>query len=178
MYKKNPMPHQILVALHKNLVYAKIVGLGNFNNAGIFREFMDNIIRKGVAYVIIDMSSCQGLDSTFMGTMMGLLSCPLQEGGKPQELQSSNVQIKVVNPTQATKKAMHSLGLHTILNIQDDFIDIPDLKLKPLKEGWTDKQARVRLIQEAHEHLVRLDKNNQARFGPFLSMLLEDLKRH
>lgn len=168
------MSHAIEVARHKDTVYARVVGLGNFNNAGPFREFVDAMIQSGARTVVIDMAQCAGLDSTFMGTMIGFMTCPLSKGEEAASLHESAVKVMVVNQTPATKRAMESLGLPAILSIKDEPVSVPALQLERLREDWLDENKRVRLIKQAHEHLVALDKSNESKFGPFLKLLLKD----
>ena len=168
------MSHAIEVARHKDTVYARVVGLGNFNNAGPFREFVDAMIQTGVRTVVVDFAQCQGLDSTFMGTLIGFMTCPLRQGEDTQELHESAVQVMVVNQTPATRKAMDSLGLAALLKIKNEPVAAPGIPLQRLREDWLDEKKRVRLIQQAHEHLVKVDKANEEKFGPFLKMLLKE----
>jgi len=162
------------IARHGDTVYAAIVGLGNFNNAGPFREFVDCMIHEGVRHIVLDLMQCTGLDSTFLGTLMGFITCPLQAGGDLQSAGESKVQVTVVNLNPVTDRAISSLGLKGVFDVRDTPVAVPALKLRRLRDGWDDPALRVRLIREAHEHLVALDKANADRFGPFIQMLLKD----
>ena len=171
------MGHAIEVARHGDTVYARIVGLGNFNNAGPFKEFVDAMIQNGVRTVLIDMKDCAGLDSTFMGTMASFLSCPLSVEGASQSMAGSAVRVTIVNQTPPTERAMKSLGLPAILDVRNDPVEVPQIKLERLREEWIDANKRVELIKKAHEKLVEIDKTNEAKFGPFLAMLLKDMEK-
>ncbi len=166
----------IEVARHGDTVYARISGLGSFNNAGPFREFVDAMIHDGVRRIVIDLARCTGLDSTFLGTMMGFITCPLQEGAPQQSASDSTVSVIIVNLNPVTDRAISSLGLRGVFDIRSEPVPVPALRLKRLGDGWDDPRMRLRLIQEAHEHLTIVDRANADRFGPFLKALLADLR--
>lgn len=166
------------IARHDDTVYAMISGLGNFNNAGPFREFVDCMIHEGVRNIVLDLAHCTGLDSTFLGTLMGFMTCPLAAGGDAQAAHESAVRVTVVNLTPVTDRAISSLGLKGVFDVRSTPVQVPALKLRRLRDGWEDPKLRVRLIREAHEHLVALDKANAERFGPFIQALLNAQKHN
>jgi anti-sigma B factor antagonist len=169
------MANAIDVARHENTVYALVVGLGNFNNAGPFREFADAMIHSGARNIVIDLGQCTGLDSTFLGTLMGFLTTPLHPGGPAQDCANPAVHVTLVNLTPVTDRAITSLGLKCILDVRDRPVEVPPLNLRRLRDGWDNPEQRIMLIKEAHEHLVRHDQGNREKFGPFIQMLLKDL---
>lgn len=151
----------------KDAVYVRAVGLGNFNNAGPLREYCEKAFAEGVRNVIIDLADCTGLDSTFMGTLMGFIA---------YEADGSAVAVSVVNATPPTMRAMSSLGLPKILHVRDEPVAVPECKLERLREGWQDKRRRTLLIRDAHVALMRADKDNEARFAPFVEALCKEAR--
>lgn len=160
------MAGHIEAARTKEAVYVRVVGLGNFNNAGPMREYCEKSFNEGIRNVIVDLAHCTGLDSTFMGTLMGFL-------GFADGRQYS---VTVVNATPTTMRAMSSLGLPKILHVKEDRIEFPDCKLTRLREGWQDKRRRTLLIRDAHVALMKADKDNEARFGPFVEALVKEAR--
>ena len=160
------MAGHIEAARTKEAVYVRVVGLGNFNNAGPMREYCEKSFGDGILNVIVDLAHCTGLDSTFMGTLMGFLS--FGDGNR--------FSVTVVNATPTTMRAMSSLGLPKILHVKENPIRFPDCKLVRLREGWQDKRRRTLLIRDAHVALMRTDKDNEARFGPFVEALVKEAR--
>jgi anti-sigma B factor antagonist len=156
------------VARTKQAVYIRVTGLGNFNNAGPMREYSEKAFQEGVAAVIVDLKACTGLDSTFMGTLMAFLDWDVNN--KP-------VTVSVVNATPPTMRAMASLGLPKILHVRTRPVRFPDGKLMRLHEGWQDKRRRTLLIRDAHVALIRADKDNEERFGPFVEALTKEARK-
>src|SRR5690606_20750781 len=112
------------------------------------------------------LAQCTGLDSTFMGTLMGFLTYA----------DGRQYSVTVVNATPATMRAMSSLGLPKILHVKDEPVAFPDCKLTRLREGWQDKRRRTLLIRDAHVALMKADKDNESRFGPFVEALVKEAR--
>lgn len=62
----------IAVARGSDLVVIKIVGKGNMNNASALSDFAEEQRKAGFTRFVFDMERCRGLDSTFMGVMVGM----------------------------------------------------------------------------------------------------------
>ena len=60
------------VARSKNAIYVGVRGLGNLGNAPVFNEFAEKMIAEGWSRFVIDLEHCRGVDSTFMGTLLGI----------------------------------------------------------------------------------------------------------
>lgn len=150
----------------KEAVYVRVVGLGNFNNAGPLREYCEGAFNEGACNVIVDLAQCTGLDSTFMGTLMGFIGFG---GGNP-------VAVSIVNATPTTTRAMNSLGLPKILHVRDEPVEVPECRLQRLREGWQDKKRRTLLIRDAHLALIKADRENESRFGPFVEALCKEAR--
>lgn len=158
------MAGTIEAARTQDAVFVRVTGLGNFNNAGPMREYCEKAFEEGLRAVIIDLGPCTGLDSTFMGTLMGFLclDCP--------------VAVTIVNATPATMRAMNSLGLPKILHVKPEPVRVPECRLEALREGWQDKRRRTLLIRDAHIALMQHDKENEARFAPFVAALVKEVR--
>lgn len=151
----------------KDAVYVRVTGLGNFNNAGPMREYCEKAFSEGLRAVLIDLGPCTGLDSTFMGTLMGFLGF---------ECSGDAVSVSVMNATPAAMRAMNSLGLPKILHVHSEPVKFPECKLEVLREGWQDKRRRTLLIRDAHVALMHHDKENESRFAPFVAALVKEVR--
>ena len=63
---------KILMGRNGNIVTFKIVGVGTFQTAVGFRTTYTQLVSEGVSNFIIDLGECDLLDSTFLGTILGL----------------------------------------------------------------------------------------------------------
>lgn len=162
------MAGHLEVARTPDAIYIRVVGLGNFNNAGPMREYCEKAFEEGMRNVLVDLAQCTGLDSTFMGTWMGFANW--------ESPNNVPVTVTIVNPAPPTLRAMNSLGIPKILHVRTDPVAFPDCKLQHLQEGWQDKKRRTVLIRDAHMALMQCDKENEARFAPFVAALVKEVR--
>lgn len=62
----------IAVARGADLVVIRVVGRGNMLNAPALSDFAEQQRKAGFARFVFDLERCGGLDSTFMGVMVGI----------------------------------------------------------------------------------------------------------
>ncbi len=147
------------IARSKDAIYVRVQGLGNMNNSLTFKDFADRMQGEGYRAFVIDLADCRGVDSTFMGILLGL-----RDG------------LVVVNASAHCRRQMESIGLHRVLKIQDEAASLPSaLELKELPEAEVDPVARLKLIMKAHQDLIAIDRKNEEKFGAFLRDIAKNL---
>lgn len=131
--------------------------------ASPLEHFAKTLLEKNYSSFFVDLRACRGMDSTFMGILVGI--CTYE--GFPTH-------VYVLHANSHNIKLMEALGLHQVLQIIEKEIVLPpscdfkELENRPSTE-------RLSIIQRAHEHLFELDPKNQEKFGPFLKMLHKEL---
>ena len=156
-----------LVARLGKTVFVRSVGLANMKNAPMLDSFLREELAQGVSLVCVDLSTCSGMDSTFMGLLVGF----------SQELVRVQGQLVVVNPTAQNLKLLDMLGVSEVLAVvaqtdpaELEFVVIPaNPAVSPLQ--------RLEIIKRAHQHLANINASNQAKFSAFISALEGDLKK-
>jgi anti-anti-sigma factor len=156
------------VARLGSTVFVRSVGLANMKNAPMLDSFLREVIRHGALLVCVDLSSCSGMDSTFMGLLVGF----------SQELSEVKGRLVVVNPTEQNQRLLDMLGVSEVLPVvaqssptELEFVVIPASPMvSPLQ--------RLEIIQRAHQHLIELNQTNVTKFSAFLEMLEVDLEKH
>jgi anti-sigma B factor antagonist len=158
---------EYLVAQLGATVFVRSHGLANMKNAPMLSAFFDSAIEQGVRIICVDLSCCTGMDSTFMGLLVGFA----------QTLSPLRGKLVVVNPSENNLKLLTMLGVTEVLPVvvQTEpadlkFITIPGNPAVSLLE-------RMALIKQAHENLVALNASNQAKFTQFLQSLDGDLQK-
>lgn len=68
------MSNYVAVARGHDLVVIRVMGRGNMLNAPALQEFAEEQRKKGYTHFLFDFERCLGLDSTFMGVMVGMQS--------------------------------------------------------------------------------------------------------
>ena len=175
----NPTSYQ--VARSADTVYVRVQGLANMKNVQVLDSCI-NAEAEGAVTLIIDLSGCTGMDSTFMGLLVGT-SQRLKGhtvAGQPVAGRTAAGQtgrLVLVNPTEANLKLLHMLGVSDVVPVVSgsvlpalDFVTLTaDPSLGPMQ--------RMELVRRAHQNLVALNDANRVKFAAFLEKLEADLAK-
>jgi len=146
-------------------LYIRVVGTANMTNALHLEAFASAEVDRGITQICMDLSRCNGMDSTFMGTMVGLHNRLKRDGGR----------LVILNPTETNRKLVDMLGLSRVMPVLDGE-DLPDLTFVPIGQTGTQSfTRRIRRIQQAHRNLVSLSERNRQEFSAFLASLDKEL---
>lgn len=156
-----------LVARAGSTVFIRSTGLANMKNAPMLDAFLAAEIEQGVTTACIDLSTCSGMDSTFMGMLVGYARLMDLSAGR----------LVIVNPSPANLRLLQMLGVTLVVPVIEKqaapdatFITLSsDPQMSPLQ--------RMELVQRAHQNLVKLTDANQGKFSAFLVALEKDLAR-
>jgi hypothetical protein len=157
-----PSQGHFLVATTDEVAYARVVGLGTMNNTLSLKVLLEQLQGKGLQTFVFDLSECSGFDSTFMGV---LLSIALGQS-----------EVLVVNSSSKHRKLLEEVGIHRVIKLCDEPLDLPDVTLQKVESSPLDSRSRIRHIVAAHESLVKLDEKNERKFGTFLELLRAELE--
>lgn len=163
----------ISVACVKNRVCARVAGRGTFQNSQPLRLFALKKIDQGHKVFVIDLSACQGMDSTFLGMLAGI-GLRLRQIGPAAS-------IHLVNIKPRNLGMLRTLGLDALFLINADAPAAPadaDYQVLPgtnitQPQQPTDKDGAASLMIEAHDNLVRVDPRNTPRFKELTRILRE-----
>lgn len=158
------------VATWESHVLIKVEGYATLNNSLFFKDFAEEMLVQSYRDFIIDLSSCQGMDSTFLGVLVGLLNGSLTTWESEAPLGEIS-RVTLVNIHDFHQETLDSLGISKILCIKKTPIALPQIYMKTLKEDRYSPEKRIRMIKESHQALVALDHRNKDRFEAFLQLL-------
>ena len=154
------------IALSRNTAWIRIMGRGTFQNShSIKRWFLDNI-ERGYDKIIIDLSECMGMDSTFMGILTGLSLRMRKRGLGP---------ISIINVSMHNMRLLATLGLDKFLNIKDDCSIDNNLTWEILPATVVDKLNMTKHMLGAHEDLIETGEDALKEFKGVHKMLKDDL---
>lgn len=168
MSGSNPQPGgndgRLIISRIEDAVVIVVVGLGNMFLAPTLQSFVESELKAGFRNFVIDLKECRGMDSTFMGTFIGLSN----------EVKKRFGWFCLVNISEENRCLLKMLGVIHMVAIHDgDF---------PLTEGPTttlyptnDLYFRQKQIHSAHRLLVEADSGNYERFGAFVRALEEEM---
>ena len=70
--KVNPVAPIYVGQLQNGVIWICVEGKGSFKNSSELKEFASIVINKGAKEFVIDLKNCPVMDSTFMGTLVGI----------------------------------------------------------------------------------------------------------
>ena len=183
------------VAASSEAVYVRVEGLASLNNCTPLLEYLEELHSRELHEFIFDLSSCQGFDSTFMGTLVGLVMNPgknigefasghlasghLGESNAADDASSasqSRPRVILLNLTEGHKKILSEVGVDRLVDVCNRAISNPSIKLKRLENRQVSKESHLRKVFKAHENLIQLDAQNKEKFGDFLELVKKELE--
>jgi anti-anti-sigma factor len=155
------------IARSGTTVVVRAVGLANMKNAPVIDGFLGEVLAGSVTTICIDLSACTGMDSTFMGVLVG----------RSQQMATQAGRLVIVNPNPNSQRLLSMLGIDQVIPVIAG-MPCQDLQFTSLtgRESVPPRE-RLELIKRAHEDLVALSDANQSKFGAFLQALERDLNK-
>lgn len=155
------------VARSGTTVFVRSSGLANMKNAPMLEFFLTTAIEQGATTACIDLNACTGMDSTFMGLLVGTHKSLADQGGK----------LVVVNPSAANLRLLVMLGVTMVVPVIENQ-PAPDAEFVIMaSEPQMGPVQRMELVQRAHQNLVKLSEANLGKFAAFLTALDKDLAK-
>ena len=149
-------------------------GRGTFANSSALKRSADAYIDEGGRMIVIDLETCPGVDSTFMGTLAGLARRLMPMGG--------NVQI--ASPTDRARAAMESLGLDALLEIEPPVAPwrgkMEEIRQKLSSSSSSqgesiDDISRAHHVLDSHITLSELNESNAEKFRTVTEYLKKEI---
>ena len=147
-------------------------GKGSFLNSHHVKQCAETELENGVDHIVIDLSRCTGMDSTFMGTMAGIAM---------KLMKLPDGKLEVANPGEKNRRSLEDLGLNVLMTIDPedaewkDELDAIECKLTPC-ENSAEKADQASHVLDAHKRLCEADEQNQRKFGTVLDFLEAEVK--
>lgn len=158
-----PVGGHLEVARTDQAVLMRVVDLGNMNISLTLYDFVQASLESGFRHFALDLTACTGMDSTFMGTMVGLARSIRERRGW----------LCLCNVSEENRRKLSLLGVSKFVPVKEELLlqDVEMTRLTP----EDDPARRLALIKEAHETLVAIDERNRQRFGLFLAALASEM---
>ena len=152
---------KILVAQKEGIVQIRVVGRATFKISRSLREYAIGAVRKGITSLTVDLSECQGMDSTFIGVlaMIGLEA-------------NTDTELVIVNARESHRKLLSSIGVARLWHFTEE--PVADVNWKSLCEaagGVADMQKLGPTVIAAHKTLMDLEPENVPKFKDVVDML-------
>lgn len=165
-----PAQNCVLAATLDGVALVAVVGNGNFKLAPAFKQALQAVRLAACTQVVVDLSSCLHLDSTFMGA----IAAAALDARKPE-----GTDIRFLHLRPNVSKLLAGLGILPLMNVLDPAsapaLDSLVAALAPVDAAPLSDRAMTAVLYDAHDTLARLSDENQARFRDLLSLLRADL---
>ena len=165
----------ILFGRFDEFLWIRCSGRGSFSNSPTVKSLGDEYIASGGRLIVIDLETCSGIDSTFMGTLAGLA----------RRLKPIDGAVQIASPSERCLSALESLGLDALLSIE------------PPTAPWRGKGEEIRAnlgtettpavhldardqtlhVLDSHLTLSELSEENEEKFRNVTDCLKDELKR-
>ena len=162
-----PPADRISVArIGEGTLLVRVKGLGSMNNALPLAEFAES--EADLIRFAVDLSECEGMDSTFMGTIVGIAQSVREKPGG---------WVCLLNVSDANRELLEIVGADRFF-VFDPRVNVEqNLRMQALPSLDMNPERRIALVRQAHENLVEIKARNEQQFGAFLRSLTEELDR-
>ena len=155
---------QTLVGSDAERMSFSVQGRGDWTQSAAFHFECAAAVEKGVD-VMLDLTGCAQLDSTFLGTIHQL--CELAD--------DAGVEFRLQGVPPAIEELFQELGMQAVMDhIVPRMLPLP-IAMDPVPAAELDTPTRALLLLRAHEGLAALNDRNRAEFGPVIEQLRREL---
>ena len=159
-----------MVLIGEQFACVKVVGRANFATSVDFKTVLAGLEAKGYPYIVIELSECSLMDSTFLG-VLAAFGVKLNPTGSD----CVNQVIELRNANERLLELLENLGvLHLFKSCQGELPACREVESEPCNAS---KEALTRASLEAHQTLMDINPANVSRFKDVTKFLAEDLER-
>lgn len=156
--------NRLQVSRADEAVLIQVFGLGNMFLAPTLQSLVESELKAGFANFVVDLRHCSGMDSTFMGTFIGLST----------QVKNTFGWFCLVNVSGENMRLLKMLGVIHMVSVHDGDFPAPDGETTVLFPT-ADPYLRQKQIHSAHKLLLDASPENEKRFGPFIKAMEEEM---
>ncbi len=164
--------NEMSVAVVDGHACLRICGRANFASSVDFRRLIDGLREQGNRRFRLDLCDCLIMDSTFLGVLARLaLDARDTDGADAPKA------FELINPSDRVAGLLDNLGVLDLFNVTvgEGF---GEHQLEAVDEGPNpSKEEASRNSIAAHETLIEVNPDNEAKFKDVIKFLAEDLKK-
>ncbi|QDU60208.1 hypothetical protein Pan216_10460 [Planctomycetes bacterium Pan216] len=147
----------------------RVEGAGTLHESPMVEDFAQSVAEEGSSMgLVLDLSCCDYLDSTFLGVMVGLHKAAGRDVG---------CHFAIANPSRQCRGLLESLHLDAILRVVDES---PRLlgEWESLDTGGVEFKEISRHVFECHQHLANVPGPQQQRFAKIAAQMATEFNDH
>jgi anti-anti-sigma regulatory factor len=171
MEKTDSPTARLLVLTGQRFACVKIIGRATLQASLDFRTLLSELLGRGYACFVFDLSECTLMDSTFLGILAGFALKLRRDGPTAADL-------TLLNPTERVLESLENLGLTELFRVARGSITPPEpVETRTAASAPASREELAKACLEAHETLMALKPENVARFKDVARFLAEELTR-
>lgn len=153
------------VCAQPDFVFVRICGRASYVNCEPLRRFLRDMLENGRSKFVLDFEDCRGLDSTFLGILVGVA---LELRGRESEGSMTLLRL-----CERNLETVRNLGIDRIAEVceKDQIPEAEDFDSLDDGEGAT----TGREVYEAHKRLMELSEENARKFHDVVTFLEQRL---
>ena len=154
-------------AIEGSTAWVRIVGRACAERAKDFGGAVELFRSQGVKDVVLELGECRLMDSTFSGVLTGLI----------ESTSETKIDFTLVNPTERVTDLLDNLGvLNLVKLVSCDSVANRGASWE-IERGSHSQEENAACCLKAHQLLMGLKPENQARFADLTRMLEENLRQ-
>jgi len=159
----------ILVGNFDEFCWIRCEDKGNFVNSPLVKEWLEEQMKTGTKVAVVDLQTCSGMDSTFMGNLADFAMKLTAVGGG----------LQIADASEKCVSLIEDLGLGSLmkLNPQDEVWQPNKDSIREKLEDLDPKSSlnKTQHIYETHKKLCEADSENDSKFRTVLECLEAEL---
>lgn len=160
----------LMVLVGERFACVKVAGRANFATAVDFKALLTRLEGKGYPYIVIELSQCPLMDSTFLGV---LAASGIRMKPATGECESRVIELR--NANERLIELLENLGvIHLFKTCNGELPECQEIESSlchPTREELTKASL------EAHQTLMQINPDNAIRFKEVTRFLAEDLEK-
>lgn len=147
-----------LVSANGTEAFMKVSGRASYANCRNAGEFLCSMLMKGCTRISIECKDCAGMDSTFLGMIVGTAI----------KLRSIGGEVLLTNVNERIYEVIENLGVDKLITVSNSGNG------NSANNELASETATSSNILSAHENLVEADASNKAKFEDVISFLKKE----
>lgn len=164
---------KLMVMAGEHFACIRISGRANFASSVDFKAVLSGLQTKEYPYIVIELSQCALMDSTFLGVLAGFgLNC--QSGAA--ECAARVIELR--NANERLLDLLENLGVLHLFKTTEGVLELPaDVASAEAASCQPSREALTLASLEAHRTLMEINPANLDRFKDVTRFLAEDLEK-
>jgi anti-sigma B factor antagonist len=163
---------QLKVLTGDDFACVKISGRANFTLGIDFQSLLGEVQKRDYSIVVMDLTDCLLMDSTFLGILTGFGLKMSQPNGS-----SKSHVVELLNPNVRVAELLENLGVIQLFTLRHGTNDTPCVEQTTPSLPAPNQQQLTRACLEAHQTLMAMSADNATKFKDVAQFLSEELKK-